>query len=224
MEQDDIEALASLAWSRRVIEPKEPLDPGDGLCILASGLASRHRTTRDGSRQIIALMLPGDVCGFHFITGAQPPSGLSAMVRTTVMDVPLDILLPVLENRPRILATLLLHMAEDNAGTEDLLISLGRRTTLERVAHLLCEIHFRLKRMGLVNDGAFAMALTQAELGAYLGLSAVHVNRTVQELRRRGLVQSTGGQIRILDLESLEAIAGFSPPPLPRSGRVRMHA
>lgn len=218
MDHEDIDALASLGWSRRVIEAKEPLNPRGNLCILASGMASRYRAAPDGGRQLTALLLPGDVCDFQFVTGALQTSGLSAMVRTTVMEIPLDALLPVVDQRPRILSTLLSHLAEDVAVTEELLISLGRRTALERMAHLLCETHFRLKRMGLVHDGAFIMTLTQAELGDYLGLSAVHVNRTMQELRRRGLIQSAGGQIRILDREALEAIAGFSPFYLRRSG------
>jgi len=219
MDYDDVEALAALGWSRRTVAPKAPLDPAGGLCILASGLVSRHRTAPDGGRQLLALLLPGDVCDFRFVTGTSQPSRLSAMTEATVMEISAEALLPLVERRPRILATLLSHLAEDHAVAEELLISLGRRTALERTAHLLCETHFRLSRMGLVRDGAFLMTLTQAELGDYLGLSAVHVNRTLQELRRRGLVQSAGGRIRILNLEALQALAGFSPAYLRRPAR-----
>ena len=103
------------------------------------------------------------------------------------------------------------RLLRDEGIGREWLVSMGRRDALERVAHFLCEIRFRLEAVGLVNNDQFAMQFTQAELGDVLGMSCVHVNRTLQQLRRTGLIDSSGGTMSILDILTLETIAGFDP-------------
>ena len=88
---------------------------------------------------------------------------------------------------------------------------MGRRTTVERVAHLLCELRVRLEDVGLTSGSAFKMPFTQAELADVVGVSPVHVNRTIKELRGTGLIQLADGTLTILDIPALESAAVFDP-------------
>ena len=90
-------------------------------------------------------------------------------------------------------------------------VSLGRRAAIERMAHLLCELHARLRMVGLADEKSFPLPLTQADLGEALGLSSVHVNRTLQELRGAGLIALRDRRLTILDDRGLRAVALFDP-------------
>jgi len=88
-------------------------------------------------------------------------------------------------------------------------LSLGRRTALARMAHLFCELNVRLGIVGLAEENSFDFPLTQSELSECLGLTSVHVNRTLQEMRRTGLVEAESRRVRILDLDGLKGAAEF---------------
>ena len=90
-------------------------------------------------------------------------------------------------------------------------LSLGQRPAISRMAHLFCELHARLGVVGLARGNSFDFPLTQRELGDCLGLTVVHVNRTLQQLRRQGLVEAENRQITILDRRGLESVAEFDP-------------
>ncbi len=157
-----------------------------------------------------ALVLPGDPCWYTFLTGAPPTTELRAITTCTLMQISLDDFLTMAEERTEVLATLLSHMAVEAATAEELLLSVSKRTALVRTAHFLCELEFRLHRMGLSSQSQYLLHLTQAEIGKYLGLSAVHVNRTLQELRRRGLLRTNGTHVA-LDHGGMRDLADFSP-------------
>ena len=218
---EDMAALAAAKWGRRILDPHEEFDPSDHLCLVGSGWACRYRE-RQNQRQLVSLVLPGDICDFGFLTGSRQRARFAALSRTTIIQIDPDGLAHLSETHPRILASILANIAIEGAIAEELLVSLGRRTALERVAHLLCELHVRLDRLGLARNGQFEFPLTQAEVGEYLGLSTVHVNRTLQVLRHRELIRSSAGRIQILQLEELRAVAGFDPAyletSLPRDG------
>ncbi|MFD2648927.1 Crp/Fnr family transcriptional regulator [Devosia albogilva] len=207
---EDIAALASAKWRRRILDPREEFDPSGHLCLVGSGWACRYRK-QQSQRQLVSLVLPGDICDFGFLTGSRQRARFAAVSRTTIIQIDPDGLAGLSETHPRILASILANIAIEGAIAEELLVSLGRRTALERVAHLLCELHVRLDRLGLARNGQFEFPLTQAEVGEYLGLSTVHVNRTLQVLRHRELIRSSAGRIQILKLDELREVAGFDP-------------
>jgi CRP-like cAMP-binding protein len=209
--REDILALAQLPWSKKSLVPHDQFEASQSFSILAAGVLCRESKTPEGRRQLLGMILPGDVCNYSLVTGLKPMSTHVAMVRSTVLTTELDRLTSLIEDRPRILSALLAHLTIDSAITEELVLSLGCRSALERMAHFLCEIDFRLGRMGLSENHQFTFSLTQAELGDYLGLSAVHVNRTLQELRRRNLIVTQGARIALTDIGGLKAIGGFSP-------------
>src|SRR5690606_16608287 len=91
------------------------------------------------------------------------------------------------------------------------LVNVGYRSAYERVAHLLCELYWRLAAVGLAQDDRCRLPLTQTELGDAVALSAVHINRTLMGMRRAGLVRMRGGTLELLDRDALQAAAGFDP-------------
>ena len=99
----------------------------------------------------------------------------------------------------------------DAAIHREWVLSLGRRSALSRMAHLFCELRVRLGVVGMADEMGYDLPLTQTDLAECLGLTSVHVNRTLKELRERGLVEFRGGRVTILDLEGLERVAEFDP-------------
>lgn len=159
----------------------------------------------------MSLIIPGDICDYSLITGTSTHYRLAPLARSSFLHLPAEEAVPLFEQVPNVLAAVLAQLATDQEVTEELLFSLARRTALERAAHLLCELEFRLRRMGLSANGRFSLPMTQAEIGEHLGLTSVHVNRTLQELRRRQLVNTQGTNIELPDLSELQRLAGFDP-------------
>jgi CRP-like cAMP-binding protein len=98
----------------------------------------------------------------------------------------------------------------DEGVLREWILNVGRRDAYERIAHLLCEMHARMKMVGLVEDGRLALPLTQQELADTTGLTAVHVNRTLQRLRKENLIEMSKGMLTILDVDGLREAAGFT--------------
>ena len=110
---------------------------------------------------------------------------------------------------PNVVLAMMRGASMEQACSRELVISLGARDALQRMAHCLCELYTRLNVVGLVDAGRFEFALTQAELGEALGLSTVHVNRTIQQLRKQKLISMSQGSVHILDFAGLAGLAGF---------------
>ena len=117
----------------------------------------------------------------------------------------------LIDTYPRIGQALWRDTAADAAISHEWLVSMGRRSAYQRMAHLLCELKTRLEAVGKVSDGCFAWPMTQAEVGDALGLSAVHVNRMLQQLRSEGLIATKGEEVRVLDWPRLRKAGEFSP-------------
>lgn len=210
MEAEDVTAMMRLGWRTATLPARSSFDPGAGLALLATGLMVRRRDDAGETGQYLSLLVPGDPCSYAFITGNAPPGELRTVTQCRIMQIEPGEVLELVEARHGVLAALLSHMALDSAAQEELLVSISTRSALERTAHFLCELQFRLQRMGLGGDPKYFTSLTQAELGRYLGLSAVHVNRTLQELRRRGCLDRRGDRV-VLDVDALKALASFEP-------------
>ena len=134
-----------------------------------------------------------------------------ALTNSTVGLVPHDRLREITERMPRLARIYWFLTNVDAAITRELVLSLGQRSAISRMAHLFCEICCRLEAAGQVSEKGYDFPLTQRELSECLGLTVVHVNRTLQELRRRGLVELENRQLTIRDRAGLEALAEFDP-------------
>jgi CRP-like cAMP-binding protein len=169
---------------------------------------------RDGDwreEQITSIHVPGDIPDLHTIHDCEPESTLSALGPAVVAFVPHAFFHEISARSPAISHALSLLMVTDAAAMRNWIVNLGSRDALTRVAHLLCEIAYRLRAVGQAKDYQFPSPFTQSDLAAACGISAVHANRTIQDLRRNGLLQWQSKTITITNWNALVDIAGFRP-------------
>lgn len=179
--------------------------------LLISGFAARYSTLADGGRQITEITIAGDFVDLHSLLMKQMDHGVLALTDVVIAYAPHDRLRAVTEAHPHLTRLLWLDTIIDAAIHRQWLVAMGRRSGLAHLAHLLAELYLRLEIVGLAADHVFDLPLTQTTLGDALGLSAVHVNRLVAELRTQNLVQWTHPRIEILDWARLIALAEFDP-------------
>jgi CRP-like cAMP-binding protein len=180
-------------------------------CLIVEGFACRFKSLPEGTRQIMAFHIAGDFCDLHSCFLKTMDHGIAAMPRCKVARVPHAKIREISERYPGLMRALCWDMAIDGAIHREWMISMGRRTAYEQIAHLLCELYLRLKAVGLADGASYEFPATQAELGDAFGLSTVHVNRMIQALRAADLITFKGGTVTIPDLERLMDVAGFDP-------------
>jgi CRP-like cAMP-binding protein len=179
--------------------------------MLLEGWLARAKDLPSGQRQIAELHVAGDFVDLHGFTLKHLDHDIVSMSRCRLALVPHDRLMDMTERFPHLARVYWFNTNLDAAIHREWTLSLGRRSALGRMAHLFCELNVRLALVGQSDGDSYEFPLTQVELGECLGLTAVHVNRTLQELRRMGLVELQNRRVRILDLEALKEIAGFDP-------------
>lgn len=189
-----------------------PIETNPDVAIVLSGWICQFRLLNNGRRQITSIMVPGDFVDFGFLTGRRSYTQCVATAPSQMGRIPIRQFTDLTEQYPAILRAALHASAIDAAISRERVISLGLLSALERVSHLLCEFFYRLAAVGLVmSENSYDLPMTQAELGAALGLSTVHVNRTIQTLRKRSVITMHGGRVWIHDLRQLAGLAGFDP-------------
>lgn len=182
----------------------------DDVHLILEGFACRYKILKDGTRQIVAYMIPGDFCDLHvFILKAMDHS-IGTLSRCKVVDIPRPRVLE-LTNRPSIARALWLATLVDEATLREWLVNIGARSAEQRVGHLLCELLLRLRAVGLAQGDSYELPITQAELADTMGLSTVHANRVLQRLRADKMISLSGKKLVILDLKALWAFSGFNP-------------
>jgi CRP-like cAMP-binding protein len=179
--------------------------------LLLEGFAGRYNLLRNGKRQITALHVPGDFVDLHSFLIKKMDHSVLAITSCSVGFVPHEFLRDITENHPHLTRLLAVNIAVDAANHRQWIVAMGRRSALEHAAHLICELFLRLRAVGLTEDDSFTLPLTQADLGDTLGLSTVHVNRVVQDLRKKGLITWRGETLVIDDWERLQELAEFDP-------------
>jgi len=223
---------AQTQWVEALGERIETVAPGATLrsegdgprrpSFILSGWACRQRLLPDGRRQIFSLLIPGDAVGF--CAEPSPITSASTVALTKVVVATAETLLgggsaagaypnggqdlPGFADHMRLSAYL------EDGLLLDHIVRLGRQTAFERTAHLLLELNWRTALIGRADERGFNMPLTQEVLADFLGLSIVHVNRTLQQLRRERLIEMSGPQVVLLDAAQLTAIADYQPPAL----------
>ena len=217
---EEVAALAALqAAPRQVRRNREIISAGrryEGVFVLVDGSAIRYRVLHDGRRQVLNLVLPGDVIGFPACFFEAALYTVTALSDALVAAVPFVRLFGLLQHRPRLAAMLFCVFSCEAAMYAEHLIDVGRRSALERVAHFLLELLTRLQAIGLADERSYRMPLTQELIGDALGLSVPHVNRTLRKLREDNLVGVDGQNVVIKDVEALAALADFETAYLSR--------
>jgi CRP-like cAMP-binding protein len=182
-----------------------------GMRIFLSGWGYRCKSIEGGRRQILAFLLPGDVCDLNTYVLSHSDHAIVAATQTTIVDIPHPTVEDIAYRHPALFRALCWDEQVSVSLLREWIVNIGQRTALERMANLFCELFVRLDLVGLVNESSFAFPITQTDLAAATGLSTVHVNRTLQELRRAELVSLTGRGLHILDFPRLARLAQFRP-------------
>ncbi|MFB0872333.1 MULTISPECIES: Crp/Fnr family transcriptional regulator [unclassified Sphingobium] len=183
-------------------------EPPAGLYQLLEGWACRYRMLSDGRRQITALYLPGDYCEPHWALGRMPSQPIVALTNVRAKRVPCQVPSGSLADHQPSFWKSLVDGCERQANW---LVTLGRRTALERLSHLLLELFERMRQSGLAYGQQCALPLTQMDIADLTGLTPVHVNRTLQTMRSQGLVELQSKWLRIPDVAALRQAAAMSP-------------
>jgi CRP-like cAMP-binding protein len=185
----------------------------DHACLVVAGFVGRFGEERDGKRQIITMHIPGDMCDLHSVVLPLATSALQALSTATIIRVPHHAIRAAAANYPALAEAFWRDCVVDAAILARWVVNLGRRDSKQRIAHLLCEMGVRIAgaRTG-ARDVVFDFPVTQAQLADATGLTAVHVNRTLQALRAHGLIQSSARTvIRVPDWDALASAADFDP-------------
>ena len=179
--------------------------------ILLDGWLARSKDLPGGERQVTELHIAGDFPDLHGYTLKHLDDDVTALSDCRLAVVPHERIREVTEQYPRLGRVYWFGTNVDAAIQRELSLSLGQRSAISRMAHLFCELYVRLDIVGRTRDSGYEFPLTQRELSECLGLTVVHANRTLQELRRRGLVEFENRHVRIQDRRGLEGLAEFDP-------------
>lgn len=180
------------------------------IYLMLEGWANRYKTLPDGRRQIVAFFVPGDFCDLNIFILKAMDHSIGAITRLKVAHINREDMDQLTASHPRITQALWWAELVDASVQREWTLNIGQRSAYERIAHLLVELFLRLKCVGLVNGSSCDFPLTQNDLADATGLTAVHVNRTLQELRRAGLILLQGRTLTIPDLDALKTTALFN--------------
>ncbi len=185
--------------------------PSQSVCVIGEGLACRYKLLADGRRQILGFLIPGDLCDHHFTACNIPDHSVALLTPSFVVRISLDRLARLKAHCPRLSHALMVAGLVDHAIAREWLVSIGQRSAIEKIAHLFCELRERYAAIdGVARDGSFAFPVNQVALGDSIGLSPVHVNRTLMRLREMGLIVLRQRRLIITDVARLAAIAEFN--------------
>lgn len=207
--------LLSLALRPLSLTARQELQSeGEGprtLPLVLEGWVCRYRILENGKRQITSLYVPGDLCEPFGVLPLFMDHPVAALTPARVARVAPEELKAVARSSPGIEHALWWDLLMMGGIERERIVSLGRRTATERIGHLFCELHSRFRMIGRADANSFDLPLTQADLSDLLGLSAVHINRSLQELRRIGLVSHRDGRVVLPDRQDLERVSHFDP-------------
>jgi CRP-like cAMP-binding protein len=179
-------------------------------CFVLEGLLCRYKLLGRAKRQILSFHLAGDLPDLQSLHLECMDHSLGALTPARIALVPHEELRRVCMAEPSFAAVLARHAAIDGSIFREWIGNIGRRDGLSRVAHLFCEFYVRMRVLGLASDGALSLPLTQAELGDATGLSPVHMNRVMQQLRAAGLIASRGHIHTVRDWDELRRVGEFN--------------
>jgi CRP-like cAMP-binding protein len=180
-------------------------------CLIVAGLVARFSQLEDGSRQIVSLHIPGDMVDLYSLMLPKAPSPLQALTNATIIKVPHEALRRLAFEHHGLSAAFWRDCVVDGAIVAQWLVNIGRRNARGRIAHLLCEMTVRYGQIGALANGTIPFPITQEQLAGALGLTPVHVNRSIKTLREDGLIRMTRAGLTILDWPGLASAAEFDP-------------
>lgn len=211
---DEIDGLTALSRNPRRLRAEQiMIHEGrrtDYICLVVRGFACRYKLLANGRRQILAYLIPGDLCDVQFSLCNRPDHSVVCLTDSEVVRIPLHAVDSLVARFPSIARALSLAVLRDNAILREWLLNVGQRSAIQRLCHLFCELSVRLDAIGQVApDGSFELPVVQTALADTTGLTPVHINRTLQRLRSDGLISLRQRRLTILDAGRLRDLAGF---------------
>lgn len=213
LSEREVRWLDAATAEMKSVEPGQelirPESVGNQVFVLQAGWAYRYKALPDGRRQVLNFVLPGDFMGLRAHFFGISDHSIVTLTDATVSALGANEIVNLFRDYPKLAAAITWSAAREEAMLAEHIVRLGRRNALERMAHLLLELLSRLKAVDVVDGPSYAFPITQQLLADTLGLSVVHVNRTLRKLRLRDLVHIEGGRIFLRDIAELEHIAAF---------------
>jgi CRP-like cAMP-binding protein len=214
LEESDREALRALPFSLRTLDPANYMvregEKPEMCMLLLSGFAYRHKVTGQGERQILSIHMAGEFLDLQNSFLEVADHNVQALTRVEVAAVPVPALQALAGERPRIARAMWIDTLIDAAIFREWIVNVGRRDSITRIAHLLCEFALRLAQAGLGDQHGYNLPMTQEQLADATGLTPVHVNRILKELGRRELIDRHKRAVTIMDWDRLSQIGDFS--------------
>lgn len=213
---DDRGALARVCSEcTHTVLPKNDLiregDKPHSLYLILEGWGLRYRALEDGRKQIVDFVVPGDLCDLNLFVLDRMDHSITALTRLRVAQISKAAFHELVTTCPNVTTALWWQELVSKSIQREWIVNVGQRSALERIAHLLCEMFLRLESVGLTQGFSCDFPPTQTDVADATGLTAVHVNRTMQELRRSGLIRLERQRLTIPDMDSLQRVALFNP-------------
>jgi CRP-like cAMP-binding protein len=209
----DRRLLERISAETRLVSPRTDLvrqsSKPDGVFLIMEGMACRQKYRTKGQRQIMAYLLPGDLCGLDDALLSRMDHSITTLSVCRVVRIAPETMTEILQHHPQVARALRMSALVDEATLREWLVNLGRRYSVERLAHLFCELLMRLQAVGRATKNSYALPLTQTDLADTMGMSDVHVNRSLQELRQEELIELRRGHLTIPDPSRLQAVAEY---------------
>lgn len=185
-------------------------DEPENVHLILDGFACRYKVLPDGQRQIMAYFVPGDFCDLNVFILDQMDHNIGTISPCQVVDIPRRSIDEITARHPNITRAFWWCGLVDEAVLREWLVNIGGRPPNQRIAHLLCELLIRLQAVGCVTGNSFSFPFTQTDLADTMGLSNVHVNRTLRELKALGLITLKQRTLTILDVDRIKAYCHFT--------------
>jgi CRP-like cAMP-binding protein len=179
--------------------------------LLIEGIICRYKDLANGDRQIQELQVAGDFVDLHGFLLKRLDHNIATVTPCRIAAVPHVRLKRITEEYPHLARMLWFSTLLDASIHREMILSIGRRTALARIAHLICELTVRLSVVGLADRQGFDLPITQLDLGDATGLTSVHVNRMLKQLRDQNIMTFRGNRVTIHDWDGLMAVAEFTP-------------
>lgn len=215
LHDEDRAWLLSLSSRPKHVDADQDLiregDKPENVHLILEGFAMRYKITARGRRQIFAYMIPGDFCDLNVALLKKMDHSVGTLSPCQVVELSPSTIVELTERRPSLVRALWMCSLVDEATLREWLVNLGQRSAAQRISHLFCELHVRMQAVSLTDKGSFELPITQSELGDTMGLSIVHVNRSLKDLRESGLVTLRDERILIPDVIRLKEYADFDP-------------
>lgn len=206
------ELSAATARPRRFGARQDLIREGDRpgpVFVILDGWACRYKILPNGTRQILAFLMPGDCCDLHIGLLAEMDHSIQTVTAATIATIERADMDSIMDRYQSVAKVMYVSQLVDEGTMRAWITSMGRRTSTERVAHLMCELYLRARNIGLTSDDQFAFPLSQVLLADALGMTPVHLNRVLKELRASQALIVGRSKLIVTDPQRLARIAGF---------------